>query len=350
MPGGWRRWPPRRTSRPPARKMRELQGRWRSVALAPRTQGEAMWRRFKTAQDAVFARTSAYIAAQHEARDGEPAEEAGAVRACGGAGAVVGLGEDGGRTAGAAGGVEDSRRRGARSREGALGALPRGLRRVLQPPSGGSEEAQGRMVRQPGAEGSAVRGGRAAGPIQRLGRHGGAVQAPAGRSGRPSVRCAGRSPRSIWQRFRTACDGFFERYKHRDQIEIQEKAAARTSVIQDLEGLVAAGGADAAGPRRALRHGAEGARRLAACARSPACAAAGPGRAVPRRAGAPGVPLADGVRWYRPGSRQHAQAHGEAAGARGAAVVGAGRIARAGCLAGGAPGPTVARTAGRRTR
>ena len=51
-----------------SRKMRELQARWKQVALAPRAQGEAMWRRFKTAQDEVFARTSAHLAAQNEER------------------------------------------------------------------------------------------------------------------------------------------------------------------------------------------------------------------------------------------------------------------------------------------
>ena len=50
------------------RRMRELQARWKQVALAPRAQGEAMWRRFKTAQDEVFARTSAHFAAQNEER------------------------------------------------------------------------------------------------------------------------------------------------------------------------------------------------------------------------------------------------------------------------------------------
>ena len=53
-----------------ARRMRELQARWKQVALAPRAQGEAMWRRFKTAQDEVYARTSAFFAAQNEERAG----------------------------------------------------------------------------------------------------------------------------------------------------------------------------------------------------------------------------------------------------------------------------------------
>ena len=48
------------------RRMRELQARWKPVALAPRAQGEVMWRRFKAAQDEVFARTSAHFAAQNE--------------------------------------------------------------------------------------------------------------------------------------------------------------------------------------------------------------------------------------------------------------------------------------------
>src|SRR5687768_6428346 len=51
-----------------SRRMRELQGRWKQVALAPRTQGEAMWRRFKTAQDEVYSRTAAHFAAQNEER------------------------------------------------------------------------------------------------------------------------------------------------------------------------------------------------------------------------------------------------------------------------------------------
>jgi hypothetical protein len=46
----------------------------------------------------------------------------------------------------------------------------------------------------------------------------------------------------VWQRFRTACDAFFERYKHRDQIALQGKAAPRDEVIRDLEALLPAAG------------------------------------------------------------------------------------------------------------
>jgi hypothetical protein len=43
---------------------------------------------------------------------------------------------------------------------------------------------------------------------------------------------------AVWQRFRGACDRFFDRYKHRDQVELQQKAAARDSIIRDLEALL----------------------------------------------------------------------------------------------------------------
>ena len=51
-----------------ARRMRDLQARWKEVALAPPAKGEAMWRRFKNAQDEVFARAGAYFAAQAQER------------------------------------------------------------------------------------------------------------------------------------------------------------------------------------------------------------------------------------------------------------------------------------------
>ena len=57
------------------RRMRELQARWKPVALAPRAQGEVMWRRFKAAQDEVFARTSAHFAAQNQERAGNLARK-----------------------------------------------------------------------------------------------------------------------------------------------------------------------------------------------------------------------------------------------------------------------------------
>jgi hypothetical protein len=47
----------------------------------------------------------------------------------------------------------------------------------------------------------------------------------------------------VWQRFRAACDRFFERYKHRDQLDLQQKAEPREAIIRELEALVPAEGA-----------------------------------------------------------------------------------------------------------
>ena len=107
------------------RRMRELQGRWKQVALAPRAQGEAMWRRFKTAQDEVFARTSAHFAAQNEERAGNLARKQALCERAEALADVDRLGEDRHRDPGAAGRVEDDRPGRARPREGDLGALPR---------------------------------------------------------------------------------------------------------------------------------------------------------------------------------------------------------------------------------
>src|SRR5207247_7167377 len=51
-----------------ARRIRELQLQWRQAADVPRAQGEALWRRFKTAHDALWARCEAHFAAEREAR------------------------------------------------------------------------------------------------------------------------------------------------------------------------------------------------------------------------------------------------------------------------------------------
>jgi hypothetical protein len=52
---------------------------------------------------------------------------------------------------------------------------------------------------------------------------------------------------AVWQRFRAACDRFFERYKRRDQIDRELLAAAREGICRDLEALLPdPGGAAAA--------------------------------------------------------------------------------------------------------
>ena len=47
-----------------AREVRELQQQWKQVADVPRAQADALWRRFKTAHDLVWARCETFFAAQ----------------------------------------------------------------------------------------------------------------------------------------------------------------------------------------------------------------------------------------------------------------------------------------------
>ena len=51
---------------------------------------------------------------------------------------------------------------------------------------------------------------------------------------------------ALWNRFRAGCDAFFERYKRRDEIDLQAKQADREGLVAELESLVAAERSDAA--------------------------------------------------------------------------------------------------------
>src|SRR5205085_1165442 len=141
-------------------RMRELQARWKQVALAPRAQGEAMWRRFKTAQDEVFNRTAAHVAAQNEERTQNLA-----------------------------------RKQSLCEQAEALADSSDWVKTATE-------------IKQLQAEWKTI------GPVRKS------------------------KSDAVWQRFRTACDRFFDRYKHRDQIALQEKAGARESVIRELESIV----------------------------------------------------------------------------------------------------------------
>jgi hypothetical protein len=226
-----------------ARRMRDLQARWKQVALAPRAQGEAMWRRFKTAQDDVFARTAAHLAAQNEERTAnllrkqalcEQAEAlADSTEWVKTASEIQRLQAEwktvGAVTRGHEKAIwerfrsacdrfftrrqEDLKRRkedwsANLTRKEALCASAEALSKSTD------WDATALQIKQLQAEWRTV------GPVRRT------------------------KSEAIWQRFRAACDHFFERYKHRDQLDLQEKAEPREAVIRELEGLLPAPGAE----------------------------------------------------------------------------------------------------------
>ena len=241
-PARWRRSRPRRTSRSPGRRMRELQARWKQVALAPRAQGEVMWRRFKTAQDEVFARTSAHFAAQNEERAGNLARKQ---ALCERAEALADS-TDWVKTATEIQALQAEWKTigpVARGHEKAIwerfrAACDRFFTRRQEDLKRRKEEWAGNLARKEAlcakaeALADSTEWDSAAAQFKQL-------QAEWKTIG--PVRKS--KSEAIWQRFRAACDRFFDRFKHRDQVELQEKAAARDTVIRELEALVPAEGA-----------------------------------------------------------------------------------------------------------
>ena len=222
-----------------ARRMRELQARWKQVALAPRAQGEAMWRRFKTAQDEVYNRTSAQFAAQSAERASNLARKQ---ALCERAEALADS-SDWVRTAAEIQTLQaEWKTIGAVSRgheraiwERFRGACDRFFTRRQEDLKRRKEEWSSNLTRKEAlcekaealAESTDWEG--AAAQLKHL-------QAEWKTIG--PVRKA--KSEVIWQRFRAACDRFFDRYKHRDQVDLQEKARARDEVIRELEALVPA--------------------------------------------------------------------------------------------------------------
>ncbi len=230
-----------------ARRMRELQARWKEVALAPPLKGEAMWRRFKGAQDQVFARTGAYFAAQAEERAANLAKKqalceramaladstewvptAVALQALQAEWKTIGPVPRGHERAlwdrfrGACDRFFTRRQQDLKHRKEAWAtnlAKKEELCVRAEAVADSTEwEAAAAQIRQLQAEWKTI------GPIRKS------------------------KSDAVWQRFRTACDRFFERYKHRDQLELVAKAEPREAVIRELEQLLPSGGANSGIP------------------------------------------------------------------------------------------------------
>ena len=225
------------------RRMRELQTRWKQVALAPRVQGEAMWRRFKAAQDDVYGRTAAHFAAQNEERGANLARKQ---ELCERAEALA-ESTDWIKTATAIQALQAEWK--------SIGAVPRGHEKAIwerfrqacdrfftrrqEDLKRRKEEWAGNLSRKEALCAEAEELAESNDWDQSAARlkH---LQATWKTIG--PVRKS--RSEAVWQRFRTACDRFFERYKHRDQVELQEKAAVRETVIRDLEGLLPSEGTE----------------------------------------------------------------------------------------------------------
>ena len=220
-----------------SRRMRELQGRWKQVALAPRAQGEAMWRRFKTAQDDVFARTSAHLVAQNEERAANlVVKQALCQRA-----EALADSTDWVKTAAEIQSLQAEWKKigpVSRGHEKAVwerfrAACDRFFTRRQEDLKHRKEEWASNLAKKEAlcetaeALADSTDWDTTASQLKRLQSEWKTI-GPVRKS----------KSEAVWQRFRGACDRFFDRYKHRDQVELQQKAAARDSIIRDLEALL----------------------------------------------------------------------------------------------------------------
>lgn len=230
-----------------ARKMRELQAKWKSSAAAPRGQGEALWRRFKAAQDAVYVRSQEHFAAQAVQRTETLARKLALIER------VEALADstDWVKTA-----VEIQK---LQAEWKALGAVPRGQEKATwerfraacdrffsrrqEDLKHKKDEWAGNLAKKEAlcAQAEALADSTdwevAAAAIKKL-------QAEWKATG--PVRKA--KSEVVWNRFRGACDRFFDRFKHRDQLDVQGHIQEREAIVREVEGLVPA---DAASPGEA---------------------------------------------------------------------------------------------------
>jgi len=248
-----------------ARALRDLHVTWREVAEAPRDQAEALWHRFKAASDEVRAKCGEFFAQQAEERAANlKLKEA----LCEKAEALVGS-TDWIRTADALKQLQaEWKTIGPVSRRHAKTVWKRfraacdhfftrrhdDLAERKRMWAANLERKQALCAQAEALAGS-TDWDTAASEIRRL---------------QAEWKTVGpvRKNRSeaIWQRFRAACDHFFDRYKHRHQLELGAKLTEREALVTDLEALAASD--PAAGPPEGL--GARAAENWAQWTRLPA--------------------------------------------------------------------------------
>ncbi|MGE3840109.1 MAG: DUF349 domain-containing protein [Vicinamibacterales bacterium] len=222
-----------------AKHLRELQQQWKKSGAAPRDRGDELWKRFKAAADAAWARCGEHVAHQ---REQELANLSQKEHLCGQAEALA-ESSDWIRTS------EELKRLQAEWQ--AIGGVPReqakplwdrfhaacdrfftrrkadlAERKVVWAENQKKKEAfcaRAEVLAESTEWHSALNElkqlqaeWKAVGPVRR------------------------QKAEVLWKRFRGSCDRFFERYKQRDQIEAAAHVEARETLCAELEGLTPA--------------------------------------------------------------------------------------------------------------
>jgi hypothetical protein len=229
-------------------EMRTLQERWKPVAAAPRSQAEALWTRFKTAQEQVYEKCKDFFAQQAAERsENLKKKEALCLRA-----ESMADSTDWVKTAEAMKGLQAEWK--------TLGPVTRGNEKAVwerfraacdkfftrrqedlkQRKQDWSENLKRKeaLVAEARSLSESTEWEQAAARIKKLQAEWKTV-GPVKKS----------KSDAIWNEFRGACDLFFERFKNRDLVALQGKVADREGAVAELEALVPpADAADAAAP------------------------------------------------------------------------------------------------------
>jgi hypothetical protein len=222
-----------------ATEMRTLQERWKAVAAAPRSQAEVLWTRFKAAQDQVYEKCKDYFAQQAaERQENLKKKEALCLRA-----ESLADSTDWVRTADAIKAMQAEWK--------TIGPVTRGhekqvwerfraacdrfftrrqddLKERKQEWSVNLQKKEA-LISEAEQLAQSTEWDKAAARIKHL-------QAEWKKIG--PVRK--NKSEAVWQRFRAACDMFFERFKNRDQAAVAGKLADREGAVVELESLIPA--------------------------------------------------------------------------------------------------------------
>ena len=222
-----------------ARQVRDLQQQWRQAADVPRAQGEALWRRFKTAHDEAWAKCEAHFAAQAEARAENLQRK-------------IALCERAEALAGSTNWIQTADEiKKMQAEWKTIGAVTRGQekaiwerfrsacdrfftrrhadlvqRKAMWAENLAKKEA---LCAKAEAVAESTDWDAAAAEIKRL------------QSEWKTIGPVKKTrSEAVWQRFRAACDHFFSRYSQRHEIAKGERAAARDAIVAELEAFGAA--------------------------------------------------------------------------------------------------------------
>ena len=228
-------------------EMRTLQERWKPVAAAPRSQAEALWTRFKTAQEQVYDKCKDFFAQQAAERvENLKKKEVLCARAESMADSTEWV-----KTAEAMKALQAEWK--------GIGPVTRGNEKAVwerfraacdrfftrrqedlkQRKQDWSENLKRKeaLVAEAKQLSESTEWEQAASRIKKLQAEWKTI-GPVKKS----------KSDAIWNEFRGACDLFFERFKNRDQVALQGKMADRETAVAELEGLVPADGAEASPP------------------------------------------------------------------------------------------------------